>query len=696
VPAGSVVDAADGRPLAGVVVSDGLAVTRTGSDGSFWFTDRADAEFVFVTVPSSHRALESRWFADVRGGADARLRFALTARDAVAAGCRFVQVTDLHVSVDGGARLRPLIEAGVVAPEGVEVTGASSGPELREDLELVVERAAPDFIMATGDLADYGQPEELRAYRDAITGLGVPVGSVPGNHDHLSCLTRNAIAEFFADWATREDKGGLSAGEAFQQEVFGGDWRRTASGRAPWVDEIGPLYYSFNWGGVHFVAYDGEGLRRYGDDYPQDAWLAADLAAVPSGVPVVACTHFPESRDFYASRFGGARLLASISGHWHGTRIWVDGEASHWTSSTLGFGGIDFTPRGYRVIEVDDSGARSWWETVEAPTRPAPHVTGRAGVVGERVVVALEEPDARGSVHMIDGWTTSLSSAARDGVTAAGGLVYALDLGSRLHALDAETGATRWSHALGDPSVRWCLGVPVVESGTVYVGSAMSVHAFDAADGTESWRTDLASADWAASWAGVAVGDDVVVIGAASDDLHLAALERATGDVRWRHAGRDIAGVSATPVVAGDMVLAARAPGWLAAYALSDGSERWRQPLDDAWPVALAVAGDLAIVRSSTGRVAVHELADGVRRWSTDLGTSPRAGRPYSRSPGGARLPVLFVGEHVYTATADELVALDFESGEVVDRSPVDDEVATLAVRGGRVVAVTLAARSGE
>ena len=56
--------------------------------------------------------------------------------------------------------------------------------------------------------------------------------------------TRTAIAEFFADWATREDKGELSAGEAFQREVFGGDWRRAASGRAPWVDEIGPLYYS--------------------------------------------------------------------------------------------------------------------------------------------------------------------------------------------------------------------------------------------------------------------------------------------------------------------------------------------------------------------------------------------------------------------------------------------------------------------
>ncbi len=671
-PTGSVVDAADGHPIAGVVVSDGLAVTRTLSDGSFTLADRTNAEFVFVTVPSSHRALEVGWFADVRGGVDRPLRFALTARDVVADGCRFVQVTDLHVSVDGGARLRPLIEAGVIAPDGIEVTGASNGPELRADLEVIVSRVQPEFVMATGDLADYGQREELSSYRDAITGLGVPVGSVPGNHDHLSCLTREAITEFFSAWSTRDDRGEMSASEAFQREVFGGDWRRAGSGRAPWLDEIGPLYFSFDWGRVHFVAYDGEGLRRYGRDYPQDEWLAADLAAVPSGMPVVVCTHFPEDREFYATRFGRVRLIASISGHWHGTRIWTDGEASHWTSSTLGFGGIDFTPRGYRVIEVDASGARSWWETMEAPTPDEPRVTGAAAAVGSHVVVSLERGDARGSIHMIDGWTTELLSAARGGVVAAGDLVFALDLGSRLHALDAETGVTRWSQALGDPSVRWCLGLPVVSDDTVYVGSAMSVHAFDARDGTERWRTDLASGDWAASWAGVAVGDDVVVIGAASDDLHLAALDRATGEVRWRHAGRDIAGVSATPVIADDMVLAAHAPGWLAAYDLADGSDRWQQPLDDAWPVALVVAGDLAIVRSSTGRVTAHELDDGRVRWSTDLGPGVRAGRPYSRARGGERGLLIADAKHVRTVSADALVGLDVSDGKVCR---TDDEI---------------------
>ena len=161
-PGGQVVDRLDGRPLAGVVVSDGLAVTLTADDGTFSVPERDDVEFVWVTVPSQYQALTPGWFADVREDVGAAaLRFALEPRAAPPrAGCRFVQVTDLHVSVDEGARLRPLIEAGVVAPPGVDVTGDTTAAALRADLETIVARVAPDFIVATGDLADYGQREE--------------------------------------------------------------------------------------------------------------------------------------------------------------------------------------------------------------------------------------------------------------------------------------------------------------------------------------------------------------------------------------------------------------------------------------------------------------------------------------------------------------------------------------------------------
>jgi outer membrane protein assembly factor BamB/predicted MPP superfamily phosphohydrolase len=670
------------------MVSDGLTVVRTDADGSFSFPERADAEFVFVTVPSSHQALEQGWFASLRDEDDSKLRLELTPREGGAKdGCRFVQVTDLHVSVDGGARLQPMIHAGVVSPPGIIPTGEVSGEELRADLELIVEREAPDFVAATGDLADYGQEEELDAYREAITGLGVPVASVPGNHDHLSVLSREAITEFFATWK-QEDTPDLGPGDAFQRAVFGGDWRRPKSGRAPWRDVIGPLYYSFDWGGVHFVAYDGEGLRRYGEDYPQDEWLANDLAAIDSTTPVVVLTHFPESAEFYRSRFGNVRLMASLCGHWHATRHWQDGDAHHWTSSTVGFGGIDYTPRGYRVVEVDAEGARSRWETVESTKQGARRVTG-AGGTADRLVFAFEAPDASGAIAVPKKWEVPLRAAARGGLVVTDGLVFSIDSGSTLRSHDAKTGDERWSHQLGDRSVRMTFGLPTIVGSRLYVGSAMSVHAFVAESGSELWRRDISPDDWAASWSGVAADAEIAVIGALNDHLHLAALDAGTGEIRWIHDGRDIAGVSATPVLLQDRVLAARAPGWLQSFDRGDGKMQWEQPLDDAWPVALASARGLAFVRSSTGQVTAHDVQDGAQRWSIPLGPGLRASRPYSRERGGSRVPLVVFGPHVWTATADALVGIDLETGEITTRTQTDGEIVTVLGDGPFVLGVT-------
>jgi outer membrane protein assembly factor BamB len=170
-------------------------------------------------------------------------------------------------------------------------------------------------------------------------------------------------------------------------------------------------------------------------------------------------------------------------------------------------------------------------------------------------------------------------------------------------------------------------------------------------------------------------------------------LDVETGTVRWRHAGRDIAGVSTTPAVAGDAVLAARVPGWLDAYALDDGETRWHVPLDDAWPVALTVGDGTAFVRTSSGTVTAHDVDTGDARWSRALGGGARAGRPYSRALAGARRPLVVAGDRVWTAGFDTLVALDAATGAVVTETAAGAEVATVVVRGTEVVGVTVDAQ---
>jgi 3',5'-cyclic AMP phosphodiesterase CpdA len=68
-------------------------------------------------------------------------------------------------------------------------------------------------------------------------------------------------------------------------------------GKRMYRQRLGPNYYSFDHGGVHFVALDTVDVDDqwyYGHvDAAQLAWLEGDLAAVPPGTPVVTFNHIP-------------------------------------------------------------------------------------------------------------------------------------------------------------------------------------------------------------------------------------------------------------------------------------------------------------------------------------------------------------------------------------------------------------------
>ncbi len=68
-------------------------------------------------------------------------------------------------------------------------------------------------------------------------------------------------------------------------------------GKGMYLTRLGPTYYSFTRGGIHFVGLDTvdvADLWYYGHvDAAQLAWLRADLAAVPPGTPVVTFNHIP-------------------------------------------------------------------------------------------------------------------------------------------------------------------------------------------------------------------------------------------------------------------------------------------------------------------------------------------------------------------------------------------------------------------
>ncbi len=87
-------------------------------------------------------------------------------KQALRSDLRLIQLSDCHVSADPAARYR--------------------GLNPRVTLEAVLEVAMgwqPDLLLVTGDLSEDASPESYRYLADQFAQLGVPVLSLPGNHD---------------------------------------------------------------------------------------------------------------------------------------------------------------------------------------------------------------------------------------------------------------------------------------------------------------------------------------------------------------------------------------------------------------------------------------------------------------------------------------------------------------------------------
>ena len=175
----------------------------------------------------------------------------------------------------------------------------------------------PAFAIHTGDITHLSKAAEFDTAQQLLKRLRVSdIHAVPGEHD----VTDGPGAEFFARYGKASDNKG---------------------------------YYSFDAGGVHFVAlvnvmhFKAGGLGALGDD--QLAWLKDDLAARPASQPVVVFAHMPlwtiyepwgwgtaEGDQIAAllSRFGSVTVL---NGHIHQIVQKVEGNITFHTARSTAY-----------------------------------------------------------------------------------------------------------------------------------------------------------------------------------------------------------------------------------------------------------------------------------------------------------------------------------------------------------------------
>jgi len=79
--------------------------------------------------------------------------------------------------------------------------GRRETPGLQDALAALVNEVSPELVLATGDLAHRGRPEQLAAANDLLAGLGPPFLVVPGNHD----IPYSFPARFTRPWRAFEN-----------------------------------------------------------------------------------------------------------------------------------------------------------------------------------------------------------------------------------------------------------------------------------------------------------------------------------------------------------------------------------------------------------------------------------------------------------------------------------------------------------
>lgn len=290
------------KAMRGIMVSDGLNVTRTSSDGRYTLPGHPRERFLFVTVPGGYKAL--RHYHRIEQGVRS-YDFALQpygARIAKDGSHRFVHISDTEISTAAGQE------------------------EWVDDLRTYASNEGAAFLIHTGDICyEKGLKAHLPMMNTA--NMDLPVYYCIGNHD----LVQGA------------------RGEELFERIYGPVYYSFNAGKVHYI--VTPM-----WSGDYRPGYTREDVL---------CWMRNDLAQLPEGMPVVVFNHdYWTTGERHLFTAGGSdtidldarNLKAWIYGHVHTNHITRHGGVLAVCTSTPARGGIDHSPSAFRTLHVDGAG----------------------------------------------------------------------------------------------------------------------------------------------------------------------------------------------------------------------------------------------------------------------------------------------------------------------------------------------------
>ena len=322
----------DGEGVPGVVVSDGVEVTVTDNEGIYYLPSAKQNKFVFISLPGNYEIAASdnipQFFKRLAGGTSVEQNdFALVRADNN--DHVVLAMTDWHL-----------------ANRNDDLSQFSNGflPDVNATITAYAAAGKKVYGVAMGDMTWdaywYENNFRLDNYLVEMKKINCHMFNMMGNHDNDPYVQGDIPPE------------------------------------APFRELIGPTYYSFNLGQVHYVILDdiqyintggAQGVigdRSYSDIVvsAQTAWLAKDLAAITDkSTPVVIFIHSP--------LYGNPTLNAS--GEQVNTVVLNNGSAIR--SLVQDFGNVHFVSGHTHINYTVDAGAviehntaavsATWWWT---------------------------------------------------------------------------------------------------------------------------------------------------------------------------------------------------------------------------------------------------------------------------------------------------------------------------------------------
>ncbi|WP_445738644.1 calcineurin-like phosphoesterase C-terminal domain-containing protein [Mariniflexile sp.] len=255
----------DGKGIAGVVVSDGIEVTTTNEDGIYYLPSVKKTGFVFISIPGNYEVINTN---------NSPQFFKRLSKDV-----NLIEQKDFSlISINNNKHVVIPMADWHLANRNNDIDQFNNS--VLPDVNATINKYAADgtkvYILTLGDMTWdaywYDNNFTLSDYVPYMSKLNSPVFNLIGNHDY---------DPYYANDFEAENK---------YREV------------------LGPTYYSFNLGDVHYIVLDdieylntggsigtiGERNYNYNLSQEQLTWLNKDLAAITDkSTPIVVAMHSP-------------------------------------------------------------------------------------------------------------------------------------------------------------------------------------------------------------------------------------------------------------------------------------------------------------------------------------------------------------------------------------------------------------------